>query len=42
VIDGLWGIAFGNGASAGPTNNLYFLAGPTGQTHGIYGFIATG
>jgi uncharacterized protein (TIGR03118 family) len=42
VIDGLWAIAFGNGASAGPTNNLYFLAGPTGQTHGLFGFIAAG
>jgi uncharacterized protein (TIGR03118 family) len=42
TIDGLWAIAFGNGASAGPTNNLYFLAGPTGQAHGLYGFIAVG
>jgi uncharacterized protein (TIGR03118 family) len=42
AIDGLWAIAFGNGASAGPTTNLYFLAGPTGQTHGLYGFIAAG
>jgi uncharacterized protein (TIGR03118 family) len=42
VIDGLWAIAFGNGAGAGPTNNLYFLAGPTGQTHGLFGFIAAG
>jgi uncharacterized protein (TIGR03118 family) len=42
AIDGLWGLAFGNGASAGPTNNLYFLAGPTGQTHGLFGFIAVG
>jgi uncharacterized protein (TIGR03118 family) len=42
VIDGLWAIAFGNGASAGPTNNLYFLAGPTGESHGLFGFIATG
>jgi uncharacterized protein (TIGR03118 family) len=42
VLDGLWAIAFGNGASAGPTNNLYFLAGPTGQTHGLFGFIAVG
>jgi hypothetical protein len=24
VIDGLWGIGFGNGAAAGPTNVLYF------------------
>ena len=42
AIDGLWGISFGNGASSGPTNNLYFLAGPTGQTHGLFGFIAVG
>jgi uncharacterized protein (TIGR03118 family) len=42
VLDGLWAIAFGNGASAGPTNNLYFLAGPAGQTHGLFGFIAVG
>ena len=42
TIDGLWAIGFGNGASAGPTNNLYFLAGPTGQSHGLYGFIAVG
>jgi uncharacterized protein (TIGR03118 family) len=42
TIDGLWAIAFGNGASAGSTSNLYFLAGPTGQSHGLYGFIAVG
>jgi uncharacterized protein (TIGR03118 family) len=42
VIDGLWAIAFGNGATAGPTNNLYFLAGPTGEAHGYFGFIAAG
>jgi uncharacterized protein (TIGR03118 family) len=42
VIDGLWAIAFGNGATAGPTNNLYFLSGPTGETHGYFGFIAAG
>jgi uncharacterized protein (TIGR03118 family) len=42
VIDGLWGIGFGNGSASGPTNNLYFTAGPTGQTHGLYGFIAVG
>jgi uncharacterized protein (TIGR03118 family) len=42
TIDGLWAIAFGNGASAGPTNNLYFLAGPTGESHGLFGFIAVG
>jgi uncharacterized protein (TIGR03118 family) len=42
TIDGLWAIAFGNGASSGPTNNLYFLAGPTGGAHGLFGFIAAG
>jgi len=42
VIDGLWGLAFGNGAAAGPANDLYFAAGPTGQTHGLFGFIAAG
>jgi uncharacterized protein (TIGR03118 family) len=42
TIDGLWAIGFGNGASAGPTNDLYFLAGPTGQSHGLFGFIAAG
>jgi uncharacterized protein (TIGR03118 family) len=42
VLDGLWAIAFGNGASAGPTNNLYFAAGPQGQAHGLFGFIAVG
>jgi uncharacterized protein (TIGR03118 family) len=42
TIDGLWAIAFGNGSAAGPTNNLYFTAGPTGQSHGLYGFIGVG
>ena len=34
AIDGLWAIAFGNGAAAGPTTTLYFLAGPSGEKHG--------
>jgi uncharacterized protein (TIGR03118 family) len=42
TLDGLWAIGFGNGASAGPTDNLYFAAGPQGQSHGLFGFIATG
>ena len=42
TVDGLWGIAFGTGGSSGPTNNLYVLAGPTNQTHGLLGFIAVG
>jgi len=42
AIDGLWGIAFGNGAAAGPTNTLYFLSGPGGEKHGLYGSITAG
>ena len=42
AIDGLWAIAFGNGAAAGPTNTLYFLAGPAGEQHGLYGSITAG
>ena len=38
-IDGLWGIAFGNGGSAGPTNTLFFAAGPDDETHGLFGSI---
>jgi uncharacterized protein (TIGR03118 family) len=42
AIDGLWAIAFGNGAAAGPTNTLYFLAGPSDEKHGLYGSITAG
>jgi uncharacterized protein (TIGR03118 family) len=43
VIDGLWAIAFGNGSAAGPTNTLYFAAGPSGERHGLFGsIVATG
>jgi len=38
-IDGLWGIGFGNGAASGPTNSLYFAAGPDDETHGLFGSI---
>jgi uncharacterized protein (TIGR03118 family) len=38
-IDGLWGIGFGNGAAAGPTNTLFFAAGPDEETHGLFGSI---
>src|SRR5437867_6943404 len=37
AIDGLWAIAFGNGAAAGPTNALFFTAGPFGEEHGLFG-----
>ena len=42
AIDGLWAIAFGNGSAAGPTDTLYFLAGPSGERHGLFGSITTG
>jgi uncharacterized protein (TIGR03118 family) len=42
AIDGLWGIAFGNGSAAGPTTALYFLAGPAGEKHGLFGSITAG
>ena len=37
VIDGLWGIGFGNGGGAGPTTTLFFAAGPEEETHGLFG-----
>jgi hypothetical protein len=36
-IDGLWALSFGNGAAAGPTNVLFFTAGPFGEQHGLFG-----
>ncbi len=39
VIDGLWGIAPGNGASAGSTDTLYFAAGPGDEIYGDFGSI---
>ena len=41
VIDGLWGIGFGNGGKAGPTNVLYFAAGPHEESGGLYGKICS-
>jgi len=40
VIPGLWALRFGNGAAAGPTNTLFFTAGPDDETHGLFGSIA--
>ncbi|GGD02023.1 TIGR03118 family protein [Undibacterium terreum] len=39
VIDGLWGIAFGNGINNQPVNTLFFTAGPAEEAHGLYGRI---
>lgn len=38
-IDGLWAIAFGNNAAAGPDTTLFFTAGPFGEQHGLFGTI---
>jgi uncharacterized protein (TIGR03118 family) len=39
AIDGLWALEFGNGATAGPTDTLFFTAGPDEETHGLFGSI---
>jgi uncharacterized protein (TIGR03118 family) len=39
AIDGLWGLAFGNGGTAGDVNTLFFTAGPDGESHGIFGML---
>jgi len=39
VIDGLWALSFGNGASAGPLNSLFFTAGIEDEAHGLFGTI---
>jgi len=38
-IDGLWGLAFGNGFANQPVNTLFFTAGPGDEQHGLYGAI---
>jgi uncharacterized protein (TIGR03118 family) len=44
AIEGLWGLAFGNGLLDQPTSALFFTAGPGDEEHGVYGVInpATG
>jgi len=39
VNDGLWGLGFGNGASAGPTDSLFFSAGINDEGDGLFGDI---
>lgn len=39
AIDGLWALGFGNGAAAGPTDTLFFTAGPDEEAHGLFGKI---
>jgi uncharacterized protein (TIGR03118 family) len=37
VIDGLWGLQFGNGASLGESNHVYFASGPNKEADGLFG-----
>jgi uncharacterized protein (TIGR03118 family) len=37
VIDGLWGLQFGNGFSLGGANHMYFAAGVEKETEGLFG-----
>ena len=39
VIDGLWGITFGNGVDSQSARTLFFAAGPSGESHGLYGRV---
>jgi len=40
AIDGLWALSFGKGPAAnGPTNTLFFTAGPDGEQHGLFGTL---
>jgi uncharacterized protein (TIGR03118 family) len=36
-IEGLWGIAFGNGLLHQPVDTLFFASGPDDEEHGLYG-----
>jgi len=40
AIDGLWGLAFGNGFLGQQVDSLYFTAGPGDEAHGLYGVIS--
>jgi uncharacterized protein (TIGR03118 family) len=39
VIDGLWGIRFGNGNLTGPEGTLFFAAGINGEADGLFGTL---
>jgi uncharacterized protein (TIGR03118 family) len=39
AIDGLWGLTFGAGGTAGSPDVLYFAAGPNDEENGLYGRI---
>jgi uncharacterized protein (TIGR03118 family) len=39
AIEGIWGILFGNGASLGDKDALYFAAGPREEKDGLFGSL---
>ena len=39
VINGLWGLGFGNGGTAGPATTLFFAAGIDDEANGLFGTI---
>jgi uncharacterized protein (TIGR03118 family) len=39
VVDGLWGLQFGNGIDNQPTNSLFWAAGPNDEKNGAFGVI---
>jgi hypothetical protein len=39
VIPGLWALVFGNGSANQPASELFYTAGPTNQTDGVFGSI---
>ncbi len=42
TINGLWGLAFGNGGLAGDTNTLFFASGLNDEADGLFGAITAG
>jgi uncharacterized protein (TIGR03118 family) len=39
IVDGIWGMLFGNGASLGDTDSLYYSAGPNLAVDGVFGRV---
>jgi uncharacterized protein (TIGR03118 family) len=39
TIDGLWSLTFGNDATAGPANTLFFTAGINNENDGLFGTL---
>lgn len=39
MLDGIWGLAFGNGVSLGDAMSLYYTAGPNQEQDGVFGRV---